>query len=245
MQDQPVVKEVLASVIPKKVQDEVKSFLIRQEDSFPNRNAYKLLKTEILRIFGPKPEEAINRALSRVASGPPSQLARQLVRDICKKELVGCTCCPAIVLALWKRQLSGAVRAGIAHCSFDSTTFNAVCDLADKIHSTSMPAGANMSVAAVSLDETQPAIPYAAVPEVAAIGGRGRGNGRGGRGGRGNRGGGRGGNNSQSKPKKHPDLPPGEWTGCSNHRKHGKGAYFCSDPTSCPWKDIFAPKPSK
>ena len=29
------------------------------------------------------------------------------------------------------------------------------------------------------------------------------------------------------------------------HTKHGKGAYFCSDPSSCPWKDVFVKKPTK
>ena len=245
--------QVLSTVLPKKVEDQVKPLLIKTEAQFPQQNAYKTLKTEILRIFGPKPERAVERALSRVLSDTPSELARALVNDLCKKQLKDCECCPAIISSLWKRQLSGQVRAGIAHCQFNYDTFNSVCQLADDIHATVRPGAAVAAVAAVSLDETQPAIPYASQPEVAAIsrgGGRGgRGRGRGNRGNRGNRGGGNASSESTSGSRfsgpKHPDLPSGEWKGCRMHHKWGKSAHFCSEPSTCPWKDIFTAKPSK
>ena len=245
--------QVLSTVLPKKVEDQVKPLLIKTEAQFPQQNAYKTLKSEILRIFGPKPERAVERALSRVLSDTPSELARALVNDLCKKQLKDCECCPAIISSLWKRQLSGQVRAGIAHCQFNYDTFNSVCQLADDIHATVRPGAAVAAVAAVSLDETQPAIPYASQPEVAAIsrgGGRGgRGRGRGNRGNRGNRGGGNASSESTSGSRfsgpKHPDLPSGEWKGCRMHHKWGKSAHFCSEPSTCPWKDIFTAKPSK
>ena len=204
--------QVLASIIPKKVQDEVKKYTRKNEGEFPHNNAYKILKTEILRIFGPRPEEAVDRALGRVLVGKPSSLARALVNDLCQKELEGCTCCPAIILALWRRHLPGNVRAAISHMEFNSTTFDAVCKLADDVFQSNQP---TPSIAAVSLDETQPAIPYA-TPEVAAIRGGNRG-GRGGRGGRGRGRGNRGGGNAAAtatsadngpkhKGTKHPDL---------------------------------------
>ena len=188
--------------------------------------------------------------------GKPSQLARALVDDVCKLQLKNCPCCPSNVSALWKRHLSSTVRAGIAHMDFTKDNFNAIVELADKIHDDTTPNKAP-SVAAIknmNLDETQPAIPYAA-PEVAAVGrGRGgRGGRRGGRGGRNNRGG-RGGQSAQpaaqasgsSQPKhkgtKHPDLPAGEWLGCSMHFRWGRSAFFCSEPGSCPWKTVFATK---
>ena len=84
-------------------------------------------------------------------------------------------------------------------------------------------------------------------------GGRGGGGrGRGGRGG--NRGGNRGASNSNATPPasgsrfsgpKHPDLPAGEWKGCRMHHRWGKSAHFCSEPFTCPWKDIFTAKPTK
>ena len=247
--------QVLSSIIPNKIQEEVKGLLVKVETDFPDNNAYLLLKTEILRIFGPRPETAVERALSRVLVDKPSSLARQLVNDLCQKQLKDCNCCPPIVAALWKRQLGNNVRAGIAHCQFNADTFNSVIQLADDIHSTNLPVGNTMAAVTAnqSLNETLPAINYP-IPEVAAV--RGAARGRGGRRnrGRGGRGGGQSGQNSQSgaqagQPKhkgaKHPDLPAGEWTGCSMHFRWGRGSYFCNEPATCPWKNVFTPKPPK
>ena len=242
---------VLSNIIPTFVTNEVKSLLRKQATDFPNRDAYKQLKTEILRIFAHRPEKQVEKALNRMLTGSPSQLLRALVGDLCKTELVGCQCCPAIIMALWKKQLPSSVRAGIAPISLSADTFKSLCELADDIFD-----NINLhkpTVAAASLDETQPAIPYAE-PEVnAARNWRGRGRGRGGRG----RGRGRGSQQQQqqqqtaaqgTKPKhtgnKHPDLPAGEWKGCSMHFRWGKGAHFCNEPATCPWKNVFTPKPA-
>ena len=273
--------QVLSTVIPKVVEDEVQALLTSQEAEFDNNDAYKQLKTEILRIFGPRPEEAIERALSRVLVGKPSQLARALVNDLSKcKPNLSCLCCPDIILAIWKRQLPGNVRAGIAHCSFNKDTFDAVVKLADDIFSANAPPSSSVAAAAysvaaigsgsqkggiaappVNLDETQPGLPYPVVQEVNAIRGNRGGfrGGRGNRGGRGYRGGGRGGGQSQQQQSsgasattssrhrgtKHPDLPAGEWQGCSMHYKFGKQSYFCAEPATCPWKNVFIPRPNK
>ena len=271
--------QVLSTVIPKTVEDEVQSLLTCQEAEFENNDAYKLLKSEILRIFGPRPEEAIERALSRVLVGKPSQLARALVTDLSKcKPPLSCQCCPDIIMAIWKRQLPGNVRAGIASTPFTKDTFDTVVKLADDIFSANKPPSSSVaaySVAAigsgsgsqqgrsnqapsVNLDETQPGLSYP-VQEVNAI--RGRGGFRGGRGWRGNRGGrgggGRGGQSQQQssgasapsssrhKGPKHPDLPAGEWQGCSMHYKFGKQSYFCAEPATCPWKNVFIQRPNK
>ena len=159
-------------------------------------------------------------------------------------------CCPANVLAIWRRHLPSNVRAGIAHMAFNAGTFNEVCQRADDIHASNNAGGQvhAFSVAAVAsptdLDKTQPGIPYP-VPETAAIqrGGRGRGRGRG-RGGRSSRGGApqQSGGPRQYKGTKHPDLPAGDWTGCNLHFKFGRGANFCAEPATCPWKNIYTPK---
>ena len=255
--------QIVSTIIPKHVEDEVKSLLELQETEFEQNNAYKLLKSEIMRIFGPKPTKAIDRALTRTLTGKPSILARALVNDINKK--FDCESCHAVVQTLWTRQLPSAVRAGIAHMAFNKETFNAVTQLADDIFETQSAAVNAMSVAAVSQDafnETQPGLQYP-VPEVAAFGrggsgrgGRGRGRGRGGRGNRGGsstRGGSAPATNtpapSQSQARykgpKHPDLPQGEWTGCQLHYKWGRSAHFCAEPLTCPWKNIFTPKPAR
>ena len=79
--------QVLSSCLPQKVILQVKKLLRKNEAEFPEKNAYKLLKAEVMRIFGPRPEEAIERALGRVMSDKPSELARALVNDLCKQEL--------------------------------------------------------------------------------------------------------------------------------------------------------------
>ena len=257
--------QVISTILPKHVEDEVKPLLEMQETEFADNNAYKLLKSEIMRIFGPKPCAAVDRALTRTMTSKPSILARALANDINKK--LDCDCCLAVIFALWRRSLPSAVRGGIAHMSFTKETFNTITQLADDIFE-SQP-GATQAVAAiklapaqnsaqsqVNLNETQPGLPYP-VQEVNAVRSGGFRGGRGGRGNRGNRGnrGGRGGQNGQASGSssssssgqgpKHPDLPPGEWHGCRMHRKFGRGAYFCAEPASCPWKNIYSERPAK
>ena len=261
--------QILSTILPKHIEDEVKSLLEMQETEFEENNAYKLLKDEIMRIFGPKPSAAVDRALTRTLVGKPSVLARALMNDINKK--LDCDCCLAVILALWKRSLPSAVRAGIAHMPFTKANFNAITQLADDIfesqpahsvsavRSTGAVAAASAAPPPASLNSTQPAIPYP-IEEVSAVRSFRGGRGRGGRGGRGNRGGrGGGGNNggqnqnqggqNPSAPRhrgtKHPDLPAGDWKGCNMHFRHGRGAYFCAEPATCPWKNIYTQRPQQ
>ena len=60
------------------------------------------------------------------------------------------------------------VRAAMANKQFDHGAFDDVCALADDVFVTCKPSGVSMAAAIVvqpSLDETQPAIPYATVQE--------------------------------------------------------------------------------
>ena len=104
--------QVLAEVLPKRVEDEVKPLLCLTETEFPQNDAYKQLKSEILRIFGPRPEAGMERALGRVLTEKPSQLARALVNDMCKLQLNG-QCCPfRQILSAWPI-MKGVVPHGI------------------------------------------------------------------------------------------------------------------------------------
>ena len=261
--------QVLSTIIPPHVIDEVMPLLSMGEAEFDANDSYKQLKHEILRIFGPKQTAGAERALGRILSGKPSTLARQLANDVAKGKL-DCDNCVAMIVTLWKRHLSGQVKAGIAHLKVTKDNFKDVCQLADDIHSSSLPPVAVAAISsrpvvssapsgAPSLDETQPGLQYP-VPEVNAVrnGGRGGRGGRGWRGGRNNRGGrgGQSGATDQSagasgssgprhKGPKHPDLPAGEWKGCSLHYKHGRSAYFCAEPATCPWKNVFISRPQK
>ena len=110
--------QVLSSIIPTKVQDQVKKILKKKETDLAG-TGYKQLKTAIIKIFGPREEADYDRAMSRVLTETPSQLARDLVNDLCDSDLEGCHCAKFIV-GKWKRELPLAVRQGIAHIKLDA-----------------------------------------------------------------------------------------------------------------------------
>ena len=261
---------VLNTILPMKIQTEVKAILRKKQADFTDNMSYKTLKTEILRIFGPKMETGWERALQRTLVGKPSQLARSLIDDICLAGDISCRCCPAAVLAVWKRSLPVAVKAAIAGKPFNKDNLASILALADEVFDTCGPSG--VSVAAINVAKFQPGadsqgqvtLPTPATDpgqegslaeQVAALsrevkswrgsqagkgirGSSGSNRGRGG--GRGGRGGLNGSNNNDRGPR-HRDGPPLE--ACKHHWKWGQGAYMCSDPFSCPWKDYLQPKP--
>ena len=257
--------QVLTTILPQDVIEQVKPLLKKQESEFTNNDSYKLLKTKIFSIFGAAEEDPFERAMGRVLSGLPSQLARKLVNDLCDHELVGC-CCHKFIFGQWRRSLPTSVRQGIAHMQFRAETFDEITKLADKIYNQGK-SSAQISVAAVSPESHQNLLetgfhqmwPGEATQEVAAVtywrgrGSRGRTGNRGGqRGGRGTNHS-RGGQNnsgpkeySASNPRwtgpRHPDMPP--FSSCRKHWDWGKSARFCQEPWSCPWKNFFS-QPAK
>ena len=102
----------LSAILPKAVSDEVKRILVKQETELGDK-PYKKLKNEMLKIFGPPPNADFERAMNRVLTGKPSQLAKQLINDLCDHELAGC-CCHKFIFGLWYRQLPTSVREGIS-----------------------------------------------------------------------------------------------------------------------------------
>ena len=263
-------RQILIQLIPPEFHSDFKHYLIQQETDAGD-TAYFDLKNAIIKQLGPKKADGYDRAVSRVMTGTPSQLGRLIINDICPatRPLVGCHCADT-VLGIWRRSLPSAVKSAIADMDFTATTYTAIFDRADNVWSSN----ASPSVSAVSvqpgayqvasigvasasvqqpLDETLPGISYP-VPEVAAMsrGRGGRGRGSRGRGGRGGRGGGAQATQPQAgqagprhRGTKHPDLPAGEWKGCQMHHRWGRGAFFCSEPATCPWKNIYTQKPAK
>ena len=190
---------VLSSILPVKVRDQVKPLLRKQESDFTTAGQmpYKVLKDKILAIFRPPQESDFERAMSRVLSGRPSDLARELVNDLCDHELVGC-CCAKFIVGLWKKQLPLSVRQSIASMTFNAANFEEIVKLADDVFSQGRHSQVSALSGAVSLpapavfDEGfRDELPVDQVPQVAGLGRGGRGQGRGQRGGRGR--GGRGG----------------------------------------------------
>ena len=199
--------QALTTVLPKKVVDEIKPILRLGEAEFTENDAYHQAKTEILRIFGQTDDAAFERAMGRVLSENPSQLARGLVNDLCdNKKMNGC-CCKNFIGGLWRKQLPNSVKQQISDVPFDGANFIAICKKADQVYNSTRPSQTPATVAAVSAPVTRPTatlegpafneafhpdMPWPGSPEVAAYTrGRGRGRGRG-SGGRGNRGQGQG-----------------------------------------------------
>ena len=262
---------VLTSILPKRVTDEVKSLLSKEENEL-GVTPYKTLKTKIFNIFG-KPQNAdFERAMARVLTGKPSQLCNAIINDLCPDELDGCHC-HKWVFGVWHRQLPTACRQAISHLEFNKDNLEEILKRADDVFSSNQ-SSVTPRVAAVVARPTQPPQEvwdegfhqdFHSDGQVAAIAAsRGRG-GRGGRGqGRGNfqnRGGGRGNrggrgqsnsnqtsnqNNSggQSHPRhKGPRHPDNPPVQvCVKHWVHGKSAHWCQEPGTCPWKDYYIPK---
>ena len=141
---------VLQNVLPMKVLTEVKPILRKSETDFADGKSYKALKQEILRIFGPTLESGTERALKRTMTGKPSQLAREIIDDICPHSLqcpAGAKCIAGVILAIWKRTIPTPVQAAIADKEFNQTNLESILKLADAVYDTCRPAGA--SVAAI------------------------------------------------------------------------------------------------
>ena len=200
--------QTLSTILPKHIIEEIKPLLSKQESEWTNKDSYFQVKAEILSIFGPSDDAAFERAMSRVLSGKPSQLARALVNDLCDQnpQLEGC-CCKKFIVGLWKRNLPSGVLQKISDQPFTTENFKNICKLADDAHQSMRPKSSG-SIAAVEAQSANPSPheeafhqywPDQSEGAVAAFGynrggrgGRG-GRGRGGRGGRGGQGQGRGG----------------------------------------------------
>ena len=194
-------KTILQRNLPNKQKEDVKSYLSMSRNE-AGAAIYYNIKSELIRIYAPKPGDAYKKALQRQLVGLPSQLGYQIVNDVCKKatKLSGC-CCEGAVLAIWTMKLPSNIYAHICDRAFNKDTYKSVFEDADKVFlsnkSVNVAAMAASNAAAEDLDSTLPAFSAQNQPQVAALGrGRGGGANRGGRGfrgGRGNRGGQRGG----------------------------------------------------
>ena len=233
-------KTVLQRNLPTKQKEDVKALLVLEKEEAGN-DIYKRIKSELLRIYSPKPSDSYRKALTRQMVGLPSQLGHQIVDDICKKaaKLTGC-CCAAAAQALWSIQLPVHVRQHISNMEFTAQTYKEVFQAADQCYMSSK----QVSIAAVAapLDETLPAFDQQNQPvQVAAVQ---RGRGRGGRGNRGNRGSGRGGRNqgqaTTSRPKRHPSNP--SELCCDRHYQFADQAWYCTKPLTCPMVNKVAEK---
>ena len=236
-------KTVLQRNLPVKQKEDVKAYLTLQKAEAGDQ-IYLDIKTELIRIYAPKPADSYRKALTRTMTGLPSQLGYQIINDICKKpsKLNGC-CCAGAALALWSIQLPISVRTHISQKEFTKDTYKSVFQDADKVFLASKQVAVSaIQVAAASLDETLPAFSEQnqPAPEIAALAKKAKGSGGGG-----NNGGGK-----KNKPpkksnrgQKHSSVPEDQADKmCDRHFRHGAGAWYCLTPSSCPWKNKCSPK---
>ena len=264
--------QVLSTTLPKKAVEEIKTILQKQESDFTRKDAYLQAKKEILRTFGPCEGANCERALQRVMTGKPSQLAKALIGDLCEKELNGC-CCIKMVGTLWRRALPSYVKQAVAHYEFTRTSLKDVLQVADDVFMSTKTNTAQ--VAAISPPVTGDTINTIAPEEVLNTGfsghqsapqqsvaaqlahqaaqiaaihqtmvrGRGRGRGNRGRG----RGGNRGGANQYSAANPRWATTPRHadqppFGACKRHWQFGKSSFTCLEPTTCPWRNFITTK---
>ena len=217
-----------------------------------------------MELFGPQEDEDYYKACNLILVTTPSALCRKIIALLCEhrtKPLESC-CCKKSVSGIWRSKLPQEVLNGIAGKSLGSGNLEQVLRDADAVYKafrgpSRLPAVTQPPAAVKSGQKVKSATAVAASaapalsPEtedplqVAAIGNRGRGSNRRGRGyTRGGQSQGRGGRQSSSQPiPPHPDGPPE--TACRQHLLYGKQAHYCTDRTTCPWRDIISPRPKK
>ena len=263
-------REVLHSLLPDDVQVRVKHILKKDQDT-AGTHPYRTLKTELLKIYAPKPEAAFNKALSRNLTTCPSDLAAAIIDDLCTcDEPLASPCCQRVIWGLWSQKLPDALRQRLSGKTWNKENYKSILELADAFHDTNQAIASTptMTVSAATsnskndANETLPAIPYAvnAVSRGSRGGNQnqrgrpprtGRGN-RNNRGNRGNRGG--QGNQNQNQPSstsrwptaRHADVPSTVTNICFNHHTYGRSAFHCTDPLSCEWSTVPpCPRPPK
>ena len=239
-----------------KQKEDVKGFLSLQKAD-AGAHIYLDIKTELIRIYAPKPQDSYHRALSRTMVGLPSQLGAQLVDDVCKKpkKFVGC-CCPGHVQALWLLQLPINVRSHISNMPFTKDTYKEVFEAADKCYmsaqqvsvaalSATVGSASGSSAAATGLDETLPAFQSHNQQQVAAFGQNNKNKGQGQKKNKNNKNKGQGqAQSGRSRGQKHSSIPDNiAEKMCDRHYRHGDSAWYCVAPLTCPWATKVSSRP--
>ena len=159
-------KIALQRFLPIEIKQEVKELLTLNEDE-AGEEIYYRIKSELLDLFGKKPEDAYTRAKNRVMTGMPSQLGKAIMNDICDKanKLDGC-CCSKTVWGMYRETLPVVVRNHVAQLSFNKDTYKQIFTISDQVHSSNQSSQPvrGATVAAVATNTTK-----GADPEVAAM----------------------------------------------------------------------------
>ena len=241
-------KIALVRFLPPEIQNQVKS-LLKLGQTAAGTDIYFRIKKQLLKMYGPKPEDGYLRAKNRVLTETPSQLGKQIVEDICPGEikLQGCHCANT-VWGIFREAIPIIIRNHIADMAFNADTYEAVFDKADQVWNSNKGSEPlpSKQVAAVSRNGS---------PEVAAVqkgqnsqknknqnGQRGQGQGQGGQRGQGNQN--QGGQNQKNGQNQNNQARPtkpalNEDKLCRIHAKWKDNATFCAAPWGCRMKDVY------
>ena len=240
-------RQALIRLLPDTVGKEFKH-LINLQETEAGAVPYKVLKTAIIKAYGPRPGDAYQRAVNRVMTGKPSVLLKLIISDICKTNMANC-CCPATIWGIFEQKIPLYLKSGLANERFNADNMQEIMDKADNYWAANQAENQVSSVTTPGV----PATTAVSTPvttdnsEISAVN-RGRGafnfRGRYNRGNRrGNNGrGGRGNQNSGPDPrgKRHESNPP--WNSCGAHWVYAEDAFKCQSPTTCPLKDKVKPR---
>ena len=244
VKSQWVKRLALQRILPIEIQEDVKSLLMLSKAN-AGTDIYLKLKTELVDLFGEKPEDGYIRAKNRVMTGKPSQLGKALINDLCRCSVkLNTECCSTMIWAMFREKLPLVVRNHIAEMKFDKTSFKKIFEKADQIYDSNQGGEPSnpptVSVAAATTAE----------PEVAAVSFKNKNQNRPQK--NKNQGGGQqnknqgqnqaqnGGNKPQNQRQRHPTAKGDSDKLCKIHFKFGVNANFCVSPWKCPMKDQLA-----
>ena len=232
----------LQRFLPADVKQEVKSLLIIPKAQAGD-DIYKRIKTELLDLYGQKPEDGYIRAKNRVMTGKPSQLGKALINDICKCPVkLQSNCCAQIVWGMYREAIPVVIRNHIAELQFNKDTYKQIFQKSDQVYdsnkSTQPVRGATVAAASVQPVPTSPL-----EPEVAAV--------KPPRPPKKNQKG--GGNKGQTpapapssatatagnKGPRHATAKGDNDKLCRIHYRWGENGTYCAAPWKCPMKNVF------
>ena len=231
----------LQRFLPAEIKQEIKT-LLKIQKANAGTDIYKRIKTELINLFGDKPEDAYTRARNRVMTGKPSQLGKALVDDICVCDVkLSSVCCARVIWGMYREALPVVIRNHISDMTFNKDTYLQVFKKSDQVYDSNQPQLVKQAtVAAVS---TQPTTTQTLDSEIAAVRPPKKPKNQN----RNNSGGAQ--QNQQSAPK--PQAPaankgPRHATAkgdneklCRIHYKWGDNGSYCAAPWKCPMKSVF------
>ena len=140
-------KVVLVSNLPPEVRLTCKQLLLKPD---PGPTPYKDLKTLILKVYGPKETEALDKAEALRLTDLPSQLGQELIQTVHFCENEDCKVATSFIKALWLRQLPRSTAEALANDKLDPKNPQDLFDKADKVFQQHAKKTANQQVTEVT-----------------------------------------------------------------------------------------------